>query len=229
MPRVTAASTWEARARAWIAQLLPTEDLRIDVVRERPWGSIWTVHTGERKLWFKRGHPRLHQEVALRRSLVDHAPALILPVVADEPAEGWILTEDQGETLYARAETQPGQGLRIRSDLAGAMARVQQSVPVDSLRRLGLDEFAPDRAVETLDRALVWFAALPPGHPAHVDTGRRTSALEAMENVVVRWARLRPDGIPDLAIDHNDLHLGNAFPGPLIDEIGQGWDTVTEP
>lgn len=220
MPRVTAASTWEARARAWIAQLLPTEDLRIEVVRERPWGSIWTVHTGERKLWFKRGHPRLHQEVALRRILRDHAPALILPVVADHPAEGWMLTEDQGGTLSVRASENPEQGLRIWSDLAGAMARVQQSVPVDSLRRLGLDEFRPDHAVETLDRALAWFAALPPGHPAHVDTGRRTSALEAMEDVVVRWARLRPDGIPDLAIDHNDLHLGNAFPGPLISDWG---------
>ncbi|WP_336704414.1 hypothetical protein [Micrococcus terreus] len=211
---------WQLRARAWIAEHLESEDLMINSVRERHWGSIWTVDSGDRRWWFKRGHPRLHQEVALRRILREHAPARILPVVADHPAEGWMLTEDQGETLFARAETQPGQGLRIRSDLAGAMARVQQSVPVDSLRRLGLDEFAPDRAVETLDRALAWFAALSPGHPAHVDTGRRTSALEAMEDVVVRWARLRPDGIHDLAIDHNDLHLGNAFPGPLISDWG---------
>lgn len=97
---------------------------------------------------------------------------------------------------------------------------MQRSVPLEAVTGLWLDEFAPDRAVETLDRALAWFAALPPGHPAHVDTGRRTSALAAMEDVVVRWARLRPDGIPDLAIDHNDLHLGNAFPGPLISDGG---------
>ena len=103
MPRVTAASTWEARARAWIAQLLPAEDLRIDVVRERHWGSIWTVDTGDQRWWFKRDHPRLHHEVALRRILRDPAPALILPVVADHPAEGWMLTEDQGKTLSVRA------------------------------------------------------------------------------------------------------------------------------
>ena len=44
-----------------------------------------------------------------------------------------------------------------------------------------------------------------------------------MDQVVERWREVRPTGIPDLAIDHNDLHLGNAFPGPLISDWG---DTV---
>lgn len=41
-----------------------------------------------------------------------------------------------------------------------------------------------------------------------------------MAHVVERWDRVRADSIPDLAIDHNDLHLGNAFPGPVISDWG---------
>ncbi|SFV20993.1 phosphotransferase [Micrococcus terreus] len=211
---------WHPRARAWISEHLGVEYLKIDQVRERHWGSIWTVDTGDQRWWFKRGHPRLHHEVALRRILRDHAPALILPVVADHPTEGWMLTEDQGGTLSVRASKHPDQGLRILRDLAQAIAQVQRSVPLEAVTRPGLDEFRPDHAVETLDRALAWFTALPPDHPAHVGTGRRDRALEAMAHVVERWDRVRADSIPDLAIDHNDLHLGNAFPGPVISDWG---------
>lgn len=174
------------------------------MVRERHWGSIWAVRAGERAWWFKRGHPALHGEVPLRRVLERYASPFVLPVVAADAASGWMLTEDQGATLHRLAEADPTSSLQLAE-----------------LRRLKLAEFSPDQAVETLDTALAWFAALPSEHPAHVHGRERREALAGMAEVVRQWDRLGQDAaVPTLAIDHNDLHLGNVFQGPLISAWG---------
>lgn len=221
MPLSPSPSDWTPRAREWIAGQIPHADVRIEVIRERHWGSIWAVRAGERAWWFKRGHPALHGEVPLRRVLERYASPFVLAVVADDAARGWMLTEDQGATLHRLAEADPTSSLQMRIDVGRAIARVQRSVPLAEVRRLELDEFSPDQAVETLNTALAWFAALPSQHPAHVDEAGRREALAGMAEVVRQWDRLGQDAaVPTLAIDHNDLHLGNVFPGPLISDWG---------
>lgn len=214
-------TSWVKPARAWIAAQLKDRPLHIEVVRQRGWGDIWRVHSPGRALWFKRGHPQLHGEVALRGVLERYASPWVLPLVAAHPDHGWMLTEDQGPPLHTLSESDPDGGRQARRDLARAVAHVQQAVSLAELRTLDLPVLSPDQAVQNLDRALTWYAGLSYNHPCHVDDAQRNAALRAMERLVQQWeGRIPPPGVPALGIDHNDVHLGNAFPGPLISDWG---------
>lgn len=212
---------WPAQARSWIAEVLADQGpCQIEVVRERAWGVSWRVETGAGRYWFKRGHPRLWSEVGLRRLLDRLAAGLVVPVVADDPGRGWMLTRDQGATLAARLDegTDP---VAAYARVAVTMARVQQRVRLADLYGLGdeahggLAVFEPGDAVRTLAAQLEGFAALPPTHPVHLSVEEHDRALRLMTQLVAKWQQLDlPDAVPGLGLDHNDLHLGNAFPGP---------------
>ncbi|MDI3330184.1 MAG: phosphotransferase [Micrococcus sp.] len=208
---------WQDEARQWLREVLPAAGpLDIEVVRERAWGTIWRVTAGGDLYWFKRAHPELRQEVRLRRVLQHRAPDLVLEVVADHAERGWMVTIDQGPTLASLAREQ---GPHHYEELAASMAEIQRSVTAADLAGLGLPVFAPRKAVDQLDEMLAPFAELPVDHPAHVSPGEREGALERLAAVVDRWTRLEA-AVPGLGLDHNDLHAGNAFPGPRISDWG---------
>lgn len=208
---------WHEDATDWLRGVFrSSRRFDVEVLRERVWGDIWKVHVDEGLHWFKAGHPALRREVELRQVLTRLAPELVLPVVADDPATGWMVTRDQGPTLATRAREE---GPHHYVELAAAIGQLQRRVPHSALSPLGLPTFHPGDAVANLDDGLEWFAALPAGHPCHLDAAGRGRALAAMARVVDRWEAIRPD-VTDLAIDHNDLHAGNAFPGPLISDWG---------
>lgn len=209
---------WRDEARAWVRDLFPTSRIfTFEAHRDRVWGSIWKLGVDDGLYWFKRGHPVLWREVRLRRLLTRLAPDHVLPVVADDPDRGWMLTADQGPTLAARARQE---GAHHYVELAAALGQVQRTLGHHpDLQGIGLASFAPADAVGRLDDMLARFDALPTGHPAHISPAQRTSAVKAMATVVQRWEAVGA-GLPDLGLDHNDLHAGNAFPGPLISDWG---------
>jgi hypothetical protein len=208
---------WQDEARQWLRDVLPAANgLDIEVVRERGWGAIWKVTADGGQYWFKRPHPSLWREVRLRRMLQRRVPHLVLPVVADDAGRGWMVTAGQGPTLAPRAREQ---GPHVYGELAAAMARIQRSVTTADLAGLDLPVFDPHDAVARLEDMLGPFAALPAGHPAHLTPADREIALERQGTVVERWARLDVE-VPGLTLDHNDLHAGNAFPGPRISDWG---------
>ena len=52
--------TWHDKARQWLRRLFATSRrFDVEVVRERGWGSIWTVTTDTGRHWFKAAHPAL--------------------------------------------------------------------------------------------------------------------------------------------------------------------------
>lgn len=194
---------------------LQADEVRVETVRERSWGSIRTLEAGGRRFWLKVPHPGLAREVPLRRLLSARAPEAMLPVLADHSELGWMVTADQGPVLAARAREQ---GHHWYPELARALARVQRSVTpgdVTALAEMGVPVFAPQDAHARLDEQLAPFAALEQGHPARCAAGERARALEAMDAVVEQWQALAataPAGlVPGLSVDHNDLHGGNAF------------------
>lgn len=208
--------TDRSQAEAWLRDVFThSERLDIEVHRERVWGDIWKVHTDDGLHWFKAGHPALRREVPLRRTLERLAPGLVLPMVASNPATGWMVTTDRGPTLATVARDE---GPHHVVELAATLAKLQRTVPRHELEALPHPVFAPTQATENLDDALAWFAALPTSHPCHVDAATRARALDAMTTVVDHWHDVDP-GI-DLTVDHNDLHAGNAYPGPLISDWG---------
>ena len=75
------------------------------------------------------------------------------------------------------------------------------------------------RAATLLDEMVGWFGTLPSSHPSHMGKGIRRAAVTATTSLVERWVAVTSRG-PGIGLDHNDLHLGNAFPGPLISDWG---------
>ncbi|MGW3946944.1 hypothetical protein ACWEBH_12500 [Micrococcus endophyticus] len=194
---------------------LRAEETVVAIRRERAWGDIWTVAARGRLFWFKRPAAALAREVGLRHLLEARDPAHVLPLVAADPERGWMLTEDQGAVLAARARED---GPDHYAGLARALAAVQRALTpqdVETLAAAGMPRFAPRDAVARLDAQLAPFAALEPDHPARCAEAERTRALEATAAVVRHWEELeaaaRPGLLPGLGVDHNDLHGGNAF------------------
>lgn len=134
-------------------------------------------------------------------------------MVASYETTGWLVSADQGKTL---AEVNRAGGPNELVELAQAIARIQRAVSLPKLLELPLRVFRPEEAVANLDDQLDQLSRLPPSHPTHVDRAWRDQALSAIADQVNRWHEVDP-GI-ELSVDHNDLHIGNVFPGPLISD-----------
>lgn len=196
----------------WIADTVG--EASIEVVRERSWGDVWRVHAANQTYWFKAPHPSMRAEVGVRRLLEDRAGQWVLPLVAANADYGWQLTRDQGSTLAARAR-QDGQ--TYHEAVAMALAEVQRRVSAESLAGVELEVFHPADAARNLERWGRWLTELPGSHPAHVEVGEFQAAIRRQEDVADEWRGLDETL---LSVDHNDLHLGNAYPGPLISDWG---------
>jgi hypothetical protein len=81
---------WRARAEAWIAeQLGPLGD--VEEVKLRPWSAVLRAPTSDGDVYFKANLPALANEPELTRLLHRIDPGHVLPVLAEEPDEGWML------------------------------------------------------------------------------------------------------------------------------------------
>ncbi|MDO5736997.1 MAG: phosphotransferase, partial [Propionibacteriaceae bacterium] len=204
----------------WLRSLFPASQvLDIRVQRERTWATNWRVTVDEGEFWFKRGHPSLTRETALLEVLQRAAPEHVLVPFAMGPGEsGWILTRDQGPTL---ATVSHDEGPRHYRETAVALALTQQAASATPhvLAQVGLRRFDPVRAVVLLDELLSWFATLASSNPSHVGVDTRRSAMAGASALVDRWVAVASHD-PGTGLDHNDLHLGNVFRGPLISDWG---------
>lgn len=210
---------WHDRARLWLRELFPgsrTFDVR--VYRERAWATNWVLTVDEGVFWFKRGHESLRQEVALLAVLQRVAPEHVLAPRAVDGEQGWILTRDQGPTLAAIAR-QEGPQHYCATSVALAATQQAAATSLGELQLVGLPRFDPVRAVTLLDEMLAWFHALPSTNPANVTLSVRRTATAAASALVERWVAVAK-GDPGMGLDHNDLHLGNVFRGPLISDWG---------
>lgn len=209
---------WESRARHWLRGLFPeSRRFAVEVRRERVWGTIWTVATDEGTFWFKRAAPDLTTEVALLELLVRSRPDVILAPRATHATERWIVTADQGQTL---APISREEGPHHYVETAVALAGLQRSVSehADQLARIGLHAFAPEDFTDRIADHLSWCAALPVDHPVHLDVRARQDVHSRAARLAAQWAELMPS-VPT-GLDHNDLHLGNVFRGPLLSDWG---------
>lgn len=204
-------------AKEWLRSVFAeSSTFDVEVHRERVWGDIWKVHVDDGLHWFKSGHPALRREVRLRRLLEALVPDMVLPMVASDEVTGWMVTRDQGPTLAGRAREE---GPHHYVELAATMGRLQRSVSTADLEPLELPTFRTEESAANLDEVLRWFAALPTDHPCHASSTEVRKSVGAMEAVAARWREVRPD-VPELSVEHNDLHAGNAYPGPRISDWG---------
>ncbi len=70
----------------------------------RPWSAVLRAPTSGGDLYFKANLPALANEPALTAALHRIDPEHVLPVLADEPDERWMLQADGGPTMRSRLD-----------------------------------------------------------------------------------------------------------------------------
>lgn len=209
----------DERARRWLDGVLGRVD-SIEVVRERAWGAIWKVRAAGDLFWLKLPHATFTAEIGLVRRLSALSPQHLLVPVAMNDDEGWILTRDAVSTL-APLSREPG-GERLYVEAARSIAAVQRAVHEDESTHTFVVSHLPtydaDAYVANMADVVRFCGALPGQHPLHLSAGQGGATLEQAAVLASGWAALAdPLG---MGLDHNDFHLGNAYPGPLLSDWG---------
>lgn len=209
----------DERARRWLDGVLGRVD-SIEVVRERAWGAIWKVRAAGDLFWLKLPHSTFTTEIGLVRRLAVLCPEHVLVPVAMHDEERWILTRDAVSTL-APLSREPG-GERLYVDAARSLAAVQRAVHEDESTHTFVVSHLPTydaNAYAANMAGIVEFCqSLPAQHPLYLSAEQGRAALAQAAVLASDWAALAdPLGT---GLDHNDFHLGNAYPGPLISDWG---------
>ncbi|WP_328474200.1 aminoglycoside phosphotransferase family protein [Actinoplanes sp. NBC_00393] len=198
---------WRAGAEDWIKSRLA--DLgtpvtgSIEEFRVRPWSVTLRAPTAAGTRWFKANTTDCRYEAALASALTRIAPGATLPPLAVDTERGWMLTADAGPTL--RSTLNADSRLDTWVEVLQAYARLQRATQphVAALLALGV----PDQRVPLLPGHLAGLLADPQVR-AQLDP-----AVPALGPSFSSWcAELAADGIP-AALQHDDLHDNNVFPG----------------
>ena len=190
---------WRARAEAWIAQQLGPLGREaagaVEEVKLRPWSAVLRAPTSGGDMYFKANLRALANEPELTRLLHRIDPEHVLPVLAEEPAEGWMLQADGGPTMRSRLDGVDDLGRWERMLGCYAELQVRASEHVEELLAAG----APDRRLAVL-----------PGLFERLVAGEHVRLRALAGRVEERAAELDGFGLP-MSIDHSDLHAGNVL------------------
>lgn len=163
----------------------------------QPWSTVLRVPTAQGNVWFKANTESLRHEAALVQRLAARRPDVVPPLLAADPATGWMLMTDAGETL--RVVSRREQSLDRWHSVLPRYAEVQLDLAdqVDDLLALGV----PDRRLATL----------PGAYEKLLDeVGAERRFHDAVPMVVDLCAELAGYGLPEL-IQHDDLHDAQVF------------------
>ncbi len=204
---------WRGRAEAWIeaqAGALGREPAgAVEEVKIRPWSAVLRAPTDAGDLYFKANLPALANEPALTAALHRIDPAHVLPVLAEEPGERWMLQADGGPTMRSRLD---GRGDLDRWERMLALygeLQVRTGAHVEELLAAG----APDRRtgqLRELFERLVEADRRMPQSSESFSEAERAGLLRMAGRVEELAAELASHGL-DAAIDHSDMHAGNVL------------------
>lgn len=196
-----------ATVGAWVSASY-AEARSVTAHKVRPWAAVWRVVTERGTVWAKQSCPGQAFEPTLLPLLAERAPDLVVRPVAADAEASLLATHDAGPTLDAPGADEESL-TRTRTLLRAAAELQRRTADAAALRAAGLPSLTagdlPSYVEEVLDR----FAGLPPGDPRHLTrpTAERLRAgTPALRRDCATVAEL---GLP-LAVQHNDLHPGNA-------------------
>lgn len=204
---------WRDRAEAWIgeqARVLGVEQTGpVEEVKLRAWSAVLRAPARGGDLYFKANLPALANEPALTRVLAAVDPELVLGVLAEEPAQRWMLQRDGGPPMRDRfgGGDELDRWEAMLGLYAGLQVRAAGSVP--ELLAAG----APDRRLPGLRRLFEEVVADDRALPASSESfsdAERAHLLGLAARVEELAARLAAFGLP-ASIDHSDLHAGNVL------------------
>jgi hypothetical protein len=213
-PWLTAArSAWYQDVHRWLSEIASSDELgalgEITTVKERPWSVVLRV-TFERAItYFKATGAGGSHEPGLLLHLQPTWSHLLPEVLAVDAVRGWILLADAGRPLR-EAFDPPGQ-IAVLARLLPAYAELQISTmpSIETLSSLGLPDHRLHRLPELLEE-LISDDALAVGRSSEALAELRAS----VRNLLPAFERCCADLASSpysAALDHGDLHPGNAL------------------
>ncbi|MEV4117285.1 aminoglycoside phosphotransferase family protein [Micromonospora sp. NPDC049645] len=206
---------WQVRARSWVDAQLSRAGRRVTGLVEprlRPWSLVWRVPTDDGPVWFKANNPGTAHEAVLIATLAQLTPDRVLTPIAVDPAQGWSLLPDGGESLRDVLARDPDLAHWERALPGYAALQLASASRADELVARGV----PDQRAEVLPGL---FAELLDDREALLigaEGGLGPDLYERLRAEVPSYAqrcrRLADIGIP-ATVQHDDLHDGNVFAG----------------
>ena len=217
-PALWESAEWLVGLEAWLVPALATHGIRVTapVVRDRVrfWSVVARVETDAGRVWVKENAPSQAFEAGLV-ALVDRVlPGVVAPLLAVDTERGWLASADLGLPMWHDETPPPVEDwVAVMSGYAGAQRSL--SAHEDEVLAVGVARFPedPDEVVGWVTDVLATLRALPrddPRRPTDAEAGLVEDGLGRIHDAA---AVLTASGLPP-SLQHNDLHLGNAFRRP---------------
>lgn len=204
---------WFDQASAWIeAQLTAcgrTLTGPIEIVHQRPWSVFARVPTNAGTVFFKAPGPQ-YPEVAVTQALARWRPDVTVPLLAADPARGWLLTRESGVTLRSafRYPEQIDHWVKLLPQYAELQIETIDRVP--ELLALGAFDrrlsALPEQYAELVEDTAALRVGLTPG----VTAEEHRQLLEIRPAFAEMCAQLAGYGLPD-SLAHEEIHENNVL------------------
>jgi hypothetical protein len=205
---------WLAEASDWVREALARQGITlsgpIEQPHVRPWSTVLMVPADAGRFFFKATAPALGHEPALTRALAGWRPDCMPQVLAVEPARGWMLMADGGQTLRSVLKA------------TGDLSHWRRVLPLYAELQIEMAARVPELlALGAFDRRLSVLPSLYAGLLADTVALRIGRADGLSEDEYRRLTALTPKyaalcgelaayGVPH-TLQHDDFHDGNIF------------------
>ena len=218
LPALWESEEWLAGLTAWLVPALAAAGVRATapVVRERVmfWSVVARVETDAGRVWVKENAPSQAFEAALVEVVDTLVPDAVATPLAVDRDRGWLATADLGLPMWHDEQVPP---VPDWVDVVRGYGAVQQVLTDhrEAVLATGVPTFPehPDEVVGWVAARADASRALPDADPRRLDDTEAAAVTAGLPRIRDAAERLAASGIPP-SLQHNDLHLGNAFRRP---------------
>lgn len=206
---------WQVRARSWVDAQLSRTGRRVTGLvepRVRPWSLVWRVPTDDGPVWFKANNPGTVHEAVLIAALAQLTPGRVLTPIAVDPAQGWSLLPDGGESLRDVLGHDPDLAHWERALPGYAALQLASAAHADELVARGVPDQRPEVLAGLFVELLDDHDALLIGAEGGLSPALHERLRAEVPSYTQRCRRLADIGIA-ATVQHDDLHDGNVFAG----------------
>lgn len=213
LSRPWANATWFDETRAWIDAALCARGqsiIALDPPRIRPWSVVMRVDMGAGACYFKANAPASVYEAGLIQTLLRYRPADMPDLLAADPARGWMLLADGGDTLRTRLQTDKTLAHWLRVLPEYAQLQLAMSAHVGEILACGVPDYRLAHLSAQFDALLADTSDLRLGQPDGLSEDDYRRLLDLRPRLTDMAAELASFGLPE-TIQHDDFHDGNIF------------------
>lgn len=215
LPALWESDDWLAALERWLGPALHAAGVHpvAPAVRDRVrfWSVVVRVETDAGRVWVKENAPSQGFEAALVDLVGRLVPDAVPPPLAVDSRHGRLATADLGLPMWHDERVPPLEDwVAVLQDYAG----VQQVLTAHATAVLGAGvpvfPEQPGDVAAWVEGLVTASRALPPGDPRRLTDAETAGIEHGMPRIRDAAERLAASGVP-ASLQHNDLHLGNAF------------------